>query len=786
MTGNPAILSAWGKAGKDQVRPLAHHILDTAAVAELLLARLIGPRYRDELRAAFESLGQADRWIAMLCGLHDLGKQSPTFQALNIDLALARFDGSAAADLRRVQKRAGLGRRIDTPHGLVTAIHMRDLLLRWGAPSATAEGVAVALGGHHGYFPDGAVLGQAQREVNNHGGSMWERWRDELVNEVITVRGLQVLGEEPWQDVHLSSAAAMGLAALTTVSDWIASDVKNFPHAEILDLLDYSKRADELASTAVERLELRSWEPPTSFIELFPEERPRPVQAVVERVTAARDQATLVIVEAPTGEGKSKAAIQAAAALMDGVGLLGAYVGMPTQATSNQMLTELEDLLHQLGQDQEMSIRLVHSAAMDALNERAANPTDVGLDDEDDSDVQAQEWFTRKKSLLAPVGVGTIDQALKAVIRSGHVFVRLAALTNKVVVIDEVHAYDTYMSTLLDRLLAWLGRLGTSVVMLSATLPSARREELVAAWQSGLLRCLPREAPKLEPFAGYPRVTVAGTGKPVVEAADVSELNVHRPLRLIRVEDEDVVDWALQQVTDGGSAVVMHNLVRRAAETYATLEERVAALPAATRPLLFMINGRLATGTRRAVEAELKAAFGKGGSRPRAIVVSTQVLEQGLDLDFDAMITDLAPIDWLIQRAGRLHRHNRTTMRGDLVLAIAGVVDTDAGPQFPQYLDTVYAPMTLLRTWALLRERTVLNLPAEVPALVDAVYGPAEAIPCPAGWEESWQIAAGKLTRAHQVAQRNARLMYLPHPNAVTHLGALTKHSKHAGRTRSR
>ncbi|MGW0195900.1 CRISPR-associated helicase Cas3' [Nonomuraea sp. NPDC003201] len=783
---NAAIWAAWGKAGKDQVRPLVHHILDTAAVAELLLERLMGPRCRDELRAAFEPLGQVDSWIATLCGLHDLGKQSPTFQGLKIDLALARFDESAAADLKRVQKKAGLGRRIDTSHGLVTAMHMKDLLLRWGAPSATAEGVAVALGGHHGYFPDGTALRQAQREVNNHGGPTWERWRDELVSEIITVRGMPVLGEEPWQDVYLSSAAAVGLAALTTISDWIASDVRNFPHAEILNLLEYSKRANELASQAVERLEMRSWEPPTSFIELFPKDRPRPVQAVVERVTAGRDQSTLVIVEAPTGEGKSKAGIQAAAALMDGVGLLGTYVGMPTQATSNQMLTELEDLLHQLGQDREMSVRLVHSAATDHLNERAANPTDVGRDDEDDSDIQAQEWFTRKKNLLAPVGVGTIDQALKAVIRSGHVFVRLAALTNKVVVIDEVHAYDTYMSTLLDRLLAWLGRLGTSVVMLSATLPSARREELVAAWQSGLLRCLPREAPKLEPFAVYPRVTVAGAGKPVVEAAGVSELNVNRPLRLTRIQDEDVVDWVLEQVADGGNAVVMHNLVRRAADTYAALEERVAALPAETRPRLFMINGRLATGTRRAVEAELKAAFGKDGSRPRAIVVSTQVLEQGLDLDFDAMVTDLAPIDWLIQRAGRLHRHTRTGTRGELVLAITGVVDTEDGPQFPPYLETVYAPMTLLRTWALLRERTLLNLPDEVPALVDAVYGLAEAIPCPAGWEESWQIAAEKMTRARQVAQRNARLMYLPHPNAVTHLGELTKHSKHAGRTRNR
>jgi CRISPR-associated endonuclease/helicase Cas3 len=781
---DPGVWPAWGKARNDQVHPLVCHVLDTAAVAQRLVGVLTGPQCRDELRAAFEPLGEVDAWIATLCGLHDLGKHSPTFQGLQVEVALARFDELAAADLRRVAKRPELGRRIDTPHGLVTAMHMRDLLSRWGAPPATAELVAVALGGHHGYFPDGTALRQARREINNHGGQTWAAWRDRLVSEVIAVRGLTDPGEIPWQEVHVSSAAAVALAALTTISDWIASDTENFPYADVFDLPVYNRRADERASLAVERLGLYPWEPPTSFSELFQGEKPRPVQVVVERVTEDRDQPTLVIVEAPTGEGKSKAGIQAAAALMRRLGLLGTYVANPTKATSNQMLTELERLLERLGHDKTVSVRLIHSGALDHLNERAADPAGVGRDDEDDFDVQAKEWFTRKKSLLVPVGVGTIDQALKTVIRSGHVFVRLAALTNKVVVIDEVHAYDTYMSTLLDRLLAWLGRLGTSVVMLSATLPSGRRQELVAAWQSGLLRCLPRDTPKAEPSTDYPRVTVAGTGKPVAERAEVSDLNVSRPLHLTPINDEDVVDWALEQVADGGCAVVMHNLVSRVIATHAALVARVAALPTEIRPRLFVIHGQLDDGPRRAVETELKAAFGKNGARPRAIVVSSQVLEQGLDLDFDAMLTDLAPVDWLIQRAGRLHRHDRA--RGELRLAIAGVVDIEAGPQFPRYSELVYAPITLMRTWALLRERTCLNLPDDIPTLVDAVYGPGGAIVCPSGWEELWQIETERLAHALKVAERNARLMYLPHPNAVSHLGELTKHSKHAGRTRSR
>ncbi|MEU8109514.1 CRISPR-associated helicase Cas3' [Nonomuraea muscovyensis] len=786
MSEAPAVWVAWGKAGKDQVHPLICHIIDTAAVADLLIETLPGPQSRDELRATFEPLGDPDTWIATLCGLHDLGKQSPTFQGLQVDLAVARFDGPAAADVRLVQKRPGLGRRIDTPHGLLTAMHMKGLLLRWGAPQQTAEAIAVALGGHHGYFPDGAVLRQAWREVNNHGGQPWEQWRDIVVSEVLALRGLPDPQDVPWQDIHVSNAAAVALAALTTISDWIASDTKNFPYADVRDLPAYTKRAEKLAAVAVERLELRPWAPPTTFAELFPENEARPVQTVIERMTLDRSEPTLIIVEAPTGEGKSKAAVQAAAALMCNLKLMGTYIGMPTQSTSNQMRKEVEGLLTRLGDDQ-ITVRLIHSSAQEDLSgEVGAAPTEVGRDDPDDSEVQAQEWFTRKKSLLTVLGVGTVDQALKGAIRSGHVFVRLAALANKVVVIDEVHAYDTYMSTLLDRLLAWLGRLGTSVVMLSATLPSRRRHELVAAWQSGLLRCLPKETPSMESNTAYPRVTLAGSGEPVVRSAGLSELNAGHRLHLTRERDEDVADWALRQVAGGGSAVVMHNLVRRVIDTCTTLEERIAAMPANDRPQLIMIHGKLDRPVRRAAEAALEAAFGKDGTRPRAIVVSTQVLEQGLDLDFDAMLTDLAPVDWLIQRAGRLHRHNKDASRGVPVLAIAGVEDTDAGPRFPRFTERVYAQMTLMRTWALLRDRRFLEIPGEVTGLIDAVYGPPEAVACPAGWEDAWQVAAEKLTHAQQAAQRNARLMYLPHPSAVTHLGELTRLSKNAGRTRDR
>jgi CRISPR-associated endonuclease/helicase Cas3 len=756
-------------------------VLDTAAVADRTIDLFLGPNFRDALRAGLSPLGSPNKWIATFCGLHDLGKYQPSFQALRFESAKRRFGDMAAADLRMVRKRPGLGRRVDAPHGLVTAMHMKDLLKSWGASASAAERIAVAIGGHHGHFPDASALQQARREVNNHGRATWQGWRDDLVHEVIRLRGLPDPSTLPWQDVYVSLDAAVGLAALTTLSDWIASDTANFPYADVTDLAAYVAQADRLADAAVERLRLRPWTPPARFTELF-DNAPRPIQTLVDRLTADRTEPTLVLVEAPTGEGKSKAALQAAAALTGNLGLLGAYVAMPTKATSLQMRKELEHLIEKLGQD--VYVGLIHSDAKAVLEAEAASPTGVGEDDPDDSDVAAREWFTRKKNLLTTVGVGTVDQALKAVFRSGHVFVRLAALTNKVVVIDEIHAYDTYMSTLLDRLLTWLGRLGVPVVMLSATLPAQRRQELVAAWQSGLLRCLPRQAPVLPSSAGYPRVTVAGTGRPIVESTTVSGINAGRTLQLTHVPDEEIVDWALASVANGGSAAIMHNLVRRARATYTALEERIAKLPESSRPELILIHGQLAGGQRNAIEAKLSASFGPQGTRPKAIVVSTQVLEQGLDLDFDAMLTDLAPVDWLIQRAGRLHRHRRDPARGEPVLAITGVTDTEQGPRFPPHATRVYALIVLLRTWALLRERASIALPDEVPTLVDAVYGPADAITCPAGWEQAWQSAAAQLDRARERSTWNARVNYLPLPNAVEHLSELTKNSKNPSRTR--
>ncbi|KAA2246405.1 CRISPR-associated helicase Cas3' [Solihabitans fulvus] len=762
--GIPPVGAAWGKSSSDKPpHPLVCHQVDTAVVARTLASLLLGPRCLAELRTAFLPLGDADGWIALLCGIHDLGKYSPGFQGLRSDLAAARFGPTATDDVRFVERQRGI-RRLDTPHGLITALHVMTMLESWGADVAVAGEIAVALGGHHGYFPSFGQIDQARNEKNNHGGSRWAAWREAMVIDLATALGLPDPRSLPWADVRFDIGAAIGLAALTSVSDWIASDRTNYnTPQEPLDLPTYVQSARLRVGQAIEKAGLERWVPPadTSFSALYPDvEEAYHVQVVVEELTAGLESPTLVVVEAPTGEGKTKAALQVSATLVRRLKLAGVYVGMPTKATSNQVLGEVEKLLTTL-QDR-TTVRLIHSGAREFLAQRTTEPSDIGQDDPEDCDVAAREWFTRKKSLLTNLGVGTVDQAARAAIRSGHMFVRLAALSNKVVVFDEIHSYDIHLSALLDRLLMWLGRLGVSVVLLSATLPTRRRRELTAAWQAGLLGRLPDDTPA-EQVTGsdhYPRVTVVGRDAPVVLGAKTSPLNRDRRVQMVGpVPPDQVVGWLLDRVGEGGCAAVVHNMVRRAEETFRSLDKDLTGRGIAVR----LLHGQMTNADRYEREAWLAKSFGPKGNRPHSIVVGTQVLEQSLDLDFDVMLSDLAPIDLLIQRVGRVHRHTREG-RGNLVLGITGVVHGSDGPAFPRGLHTVYSPYVLMRTWAVLQNRQEICCPDEVPTLIDQVYGPDDAVNCPPGWEKAWhkaQVTHRELVRRRQ---SQARTVYLPMP----------------------
>jgi len=451
---------------------------------------------------------------------------------------------------------------------------------------------------------------------------------------------------------------------------------------------------------------------------------------------------------------------------------------LPTQATSNQMFGRVREFLGGRYAEEVVNLQLLHGHAAlsaefavlranaEALLEPAGVCGSAGYDGAP-AGVVAAEWFThRKRGLLAPFGVGTVDQALLAVLQTRHGFVRLFGLADKAVVIDEVHAYDAYMSTLLERLLEWLGALGASVALLSATLPTARRDALLAAYARGI-----GAAPPGSPPASYPRLSwvgAAGAGGQSVEAAS------SKVIRLRWVDGrvpEAGAPFALAErlkeaLKHGGCAAVICNTVGRAQAVYRALK------PHFDERELDLLHARFLYGERELREQRALRRFGKEGAavetadgpvrvrRPdRAVLVATQVIEQSLDLDFDLMVTEPAPTDLVLQRAGRLHRHGRMRPAGleEPTLWVCEPDKVEDGvPTFDGGTAAVYDSHVLLRSWLALKDRAAVDVPADVAGLVEAVYADERACPveASAALRSHWEKTRDK----HLEDIRNERL----------------------------
>ena len=388
----------------------------------------------------------------------------------------------------------------------------------------------------------------------------------------------------------------MALAGLATVSDWIASALPPADYAGAdVDLGTYAAMARRVAARNVAALGWAPWHGPedTRFAALFPADVPaRPVQLAVQDAAGSAAGPGIMVVSAPTGEGKTKAALQAAVTLMRRLELNGFYAALPSRASSNQAFEVADQLLAPFGQADRL--RLVHSSAAAYLLERRRMPPGAGLrfyeiaadgtglapgGDDEPGELVAEDWFTRRRGLLAPFGAGTVDQVLTAAIRSAHVFVRLAGLSGKVIIFDEVHSYDVHMSMLLDRLLWWLGTLRVPVVLLSATLSSGKQRRLVDSWRAGALGHEPGQVPAAAPgLTAYPRVTWAGSagGAPVERPAGVSPLNQDRRVELVRVAFSDHVAWALERAREGRCVAIVHNVVRHAVTAWEQLQQQLA------------------------------------------------------------------------------------------------------------------------------------------------------------------------------------------------------------------
>ncbi len=717
----------WAKLGKekwpDKYHPVICHLIDVGQAAAALWQHVVRQPMKQHIT---EALGlpeedAARRWLAFWIAAHDIGKLTPCFQ----------LQGNTDKLKEQLETAGFLLTTCGNPHHTETGTKILHSAFTQGKAcpkldDPLARKIAVAVGGHHGTFPS-----SWEGHCDSLGNEKWYALRQEVFEHISRLFGVN--DQQIPRPTSDDQSVWMYLAGLTSVADWIGSNTEFFESKgnsavadQGLDIDDYFCNSGNKAANALEKLGWRHHKGVSDTLLSFEKATgigtPRPLQDAIIPIATEMKVPQLVIVEAPMGEGKTEAAWYIADC-WDRRGGQGTYVALPTMATSNQMFGRVASFLETEGEGKKNLILQHGKASLNDRFEMLKYAAWVYDEEKHPAGVVAESWFAanKKHGLLAPYGVGTIDQALLAVLQTKHVFVRLFGLAGKCVILDEVHAYDAYMTTLMERLLRWLAALGCPVVLLSATLPAEKRAKLIEAYSG-------TTTTKLDGDNHYPRVTFVRVqdGTPVVicfPAAGTKEIH------LDWVEDHDLPEKLRASLSDGGCAAVIRNTVGLAQETFTRLKEDFKG----TDVVVELFHARFPFGRRKQIEDAVLAKFGKGTDgkpenplRPKkAILVATQVIEQSLDLDFDVMFTDVAPVDLVLQRAGRLHRHERSSRPGGdakLWLIEPGKRQKDGLPDFGPS-EWVYSRFVLLKSYVALKAKTTVSLPDDLEHLVEQIYG---------------------------------------------------------------
>ncbi|WP_329167344.1 CRISPR-associated helicase Cas3' (plasmid) [Streptomyces sp. NBC_01717] len=777
------VLTVWAKHDRDSDGwlPLWRHMEDSAAVAGLLWDTWLPASVRKLIASALPGGEQDARRLAVwLAGVHDIGKATPAFACQVEQLADHMREQGLQMRSARV---LGPDRRV-APHGLAGQALLGEWLQKRHGWTVKQTGqVTVVVGGHHGVPPEHghiAALHKHGHLLRTPGLSRaaWQRVQDDLLDACADEYGVRDRLNE-WRSVKLPQPVQVLLTALVIVADWVSSNTDLFPYFP----QDVVRSSEERVAAAWRGLDLPApWCPDepagdaqelvASRFDLPPGAKVRPVQEAAVELARAMAAPGLMVIEAPMGEGKTEAALAVAEIFAARSGAGGVFFALPTMATGNAMFPRLLNWLERLpaAEDARYSVLLAHSKA--ALNEDFADlmresghrivAVDADAPEEPPwrpthatrsapAELVAHAWLRgRKKAMLSSFVAGTVDQLLFAGLKSRHLAMRHLAVAGKVVVIDEAHAYDTYMSVYLDRVLSWLGAYRVPVVVLSATLPAGRRRELVEAYAGGSAEEA-RSAAEFEAVGkagAYPLLTaVTPGGKPVLSSPGASARGTDVILERIDDDLDVLVDRLATELDGGGCVLVVRNTVKRVLETAQVLRATFGDEHVTVAHSCFIDIDRAAK------DADLLKRFGPPGKaegRPTGphIVVASQVAEQSLDVDFDLLVTDLCPVDLLLQRMGRLHRHQRgegqherpKRLRRARCL-VTGVDWTGDVPAPVRGSVAVYGAYALLRSAAALlphfekASSRPVRLPDDISPLVQAAYADGPAGP------QSWAPA---------------------------------------------
>ncbi len=679
---------------------------------------------RDRLAAAAPgSASLGDGWEAwrsetMLAACwHDLGKATCGFQQNSRpDCAPTLREADASRQSPRRPEGAN-------EHAWVSGLLAWDALCEADVEEDAIKRISLVVGGHHGVVPPfdwpTIVMRGGQALINDPKGctESLQAARRGLLDAISAASpdATAVPGALP------VAAAAMS-HAVVVLADWIASSTEflanqqNAGTAPEDDPRAWLDRAAERAGYHLKRLGLllprTPSTAPSARLLLRSGNTPTGLQASIERHHPTVASGVTVVV-APTGEGKTEAALLAASRYADASGSGGWYFAMPTMGTADGLRERLEGLLPAMVGGDAPMLHLMHSL-------RRLRDEPQGWDA---ADPQARHWMSSaRKAAIAPCAVGTVDQALMSVLRTKHSPLRAFATMRRTLIIDEAHTFDPYMRRLLLRLLEWAGALGTPVVMMSATLPQTLTKSFLAAYRRGA----GAEAEDA-PTAGYPGWTAwspeTGFSSSPTLVAPRSEWTLTLNQSRVPAEDmtETMTDRALEATGGGGCVLVVRESVSKAQQTFKAIRRQ-----SGEDTDVVLLHSRFRHLDRQRISERLLKRLGppsRGEERPRRmIVVATQIVELSLDIDFDLVLSDPAPLGALLQRAGRCHRHPRDGRPDGMLSPTLEVYWPLGSDSSESWRSPVYLSHDLRQAAEHLRRRDTISVPADVPDLVDAAH----------------------------------------------------------------
>lgn len=759
---------AFGKLKRDNLDAIAgwhslvDHITDVAACFECLCSCHSVRRALET--AANRKLDERDiARLSVLVFLHDIGKANSGFQA-------KRWKNKADIPKKwPVGIHSGHGieaiKLFNSPQSSKPIESLIEKICLWG--DATYP-LLIASISHHGRPLKDSPGDYAEEAIWN---KTTEVYSPASILKEIGERAEAIYpqafepGGEPLPEAH---AFAHLFAGLVQLADWLGSDTAFFPFSEPGE--DRAETAKENARKAVATIGLDAddWRKklnqcPPSFAATFGITEPRPIQSSMEDPRLG----PLLILESETGSGKTEAALWRFVHLFR-VGLVDSlYFALPTRVAATQVYQRVQTAVKNLWpENPPLTIRALPGYVnADGADVKYLPGFEVLWSDFADDEKAPQRWAAEsaKRFLAAPIAVGTIDQALLAALQVRHAHMRHAMLARSLLVIDEVHASDPYMTVLLEQLLKAHLNNGGQALLLSATLGSAARNRYLAL--------APKEkrpqatSMSFDAACAVPYPAISDHNETRAVAATGISKQVTWSAHDIIDSPEQIAQMAISAAQRGAKVLVIRNTVPAAIATFEAIEKHIPE-----PSWLFAVNGiptlhhsRFSRQDRPLMDKAIEAQLGKQRSTGALIVVGTQTLEQSLDIDADVLITDLCPMDVLLQRIGRLHRHSRpASERPTAFQAAQAWVLTPTGHDLNPVLAKsqhglgmfhngggIYADLRALEaTRALLAERPVVSIPADNRYLVEAATHPdrLRAIEKCRGveWEKLGQRKEGK------------------------------------------